>query len=60
MRDEPSALAAAESKLAELFGPGVSCPEFRRDYLSMAAWVFALLFGPVIVALTALVISGVM
>jgi hypothetical protein len=62
--DERFALAVlAES---EPFGsrvPGleraVPCPESRYDYLRIAAWFVALLFGPVLVALTVLIVSGV-
>jgi hypothetical protein len=59
MRDEPLAVAAAfESELAELLAPPGRCPEPRRDYLSVAAWVFAVLFGPALITLTVLVVGG--
>jgi hypothetical protein len=38
---------AAQFGLADSWG----CPERRRDYVKLAAWVFAVLFGPVLVAL---------
>jgi hypothetical protein len=31
-----------------------SCPEYGRDYVKLAAWIFALLFGPALVALAVL------
>lgn len=30
------------------------CPQYRHDYVKLAAWVFALLFGPALVALALL------
>jgi hypothetical protein len=36
---------------AAQLGDSWSCPEHRRDYVKLAAWVFAVLFGPVLVAL---------
>jgi hypothetical protein len=30
------------------------CPEYRRDYVKLAAWLFAFLFGPALVALAIL------
>jgi hypothetical protein len=30
------------------------CPVYRHDYVKLAAWVFALLFGPALVALAIL------
>jgi hypothetical protein len=30
------------------------CPEYHRDYVKIAAWVFAFLFGPALVALAVL------
>lgn len=50
--------AAFESELAELLAPPGRCPEPRRDYLSVAAWVFAVLFGPALITLTVLVVGG--
>jgi len=58
MRDERRALAAAEAEFAERFAPRASCSAFGRDYLKLAVWAFALLFGPALVALTVLIVSG--
>ena len=59
-------LAWAESARADMGGraPAVAprsmflslaealpCPEYRLDYVKLAAWVFALLFGPALVAI---------
>jgi hypothetical protein len=34
-----------------------SCPEHGHDYVKAAAWLFALLFGPALVALIVLLAS---
>ena len=33
---------------------GHPCPEYRRDYVKMACWAFALLFGPALITLAVL------
>jgi hypothetical protein len=42
---EPAQLGLAEAWV---------CPEYRRDYVKLAAWVFAVLFGPALAALAVL------
>ena len=64
MVDEPLALAArTELGGADLFEPPVSpveardpWPVPRRDYVRVAAWVFAFFFGPALAALAVLMV----
>jgi hypothetical protein len=38
--------------------PAARLPEYRRDYLRLAAWLFAVLFGPAIIALCVILATG--
>jgi hypothetical protein len=41
----------AQASAAGARAGGHPCPQASRDYLKLAAWMFALLFGPALVAL---------
>ena len=57
MFDERLVTATAEPEFAELFAPRAGCPEVRHDYVKLAAWVFAVLFGPALAAMALLLLS---
>jgi hypothetical protein len=58
MSEKPVALGPLERELAELFArPGWRAAP-RHDYVKLGAWLFALLFGPALLTVTALIISG--
>jgi hypothetical protein len=68
MLDERLVTATAEPEFAPLFAPragcpefqrnySAGCPEFQRDYVRLAAWVFAVLFGPALAAMAVLLFS---
>lgn len=51
----PSVDSGGQAQLS--FAGDWPCPEYRRDYVKLAAWVFALLFGPALAALGVLLAS---
>jgi hypothetical protein len=57
MLDERLVTATAEPEFVPLFAPRAGCPEFQRDYVRLAAWVFAVLFGPALAAMAVLLFS---